>query len=157
MIIIIEGIDGSGKSTLAKQISAQSGYPIIHRVQPKTDDDKATMMASYEKLTKSSKNVILDRSWYSELAYAPVMRDKTIISYRQMYQLEMDMAKRGAIIVYCTGKIDELWKRAHSRGEEYITSREDFNEIYENYEGIFAMPHIVPVMKYKCPLMHPII
>ena len=40
MIIIIEGPDGSGKTTLANQLSKQAGYKVIHRVQPKTEEEK---------------------------------------------------------------------------------------------------------------------
>ena len=43
MIVIIEGPDGSGKTTLANQLSKQTGYKIIHRVQPKSEEEKAIM------------------------------------------------------------------------------------------------------------------
>ena len=47
MIIIIEGPDGSGKTTLAEKLSRQTKYPIIHRSQPKTDEEKKLMMGEY--------------------------------------------------------------------------------------------------------------
>ena len=37
MIFILEGPDGSGKTTLANQLSKQTGFKVIHKVQPKTD------------------------------------------------------------------------------------------------------------------------
>ena len=42
MIIIIEGPDGSGKTTLANQLSKQTGYKIIHRVQPKSEEENVS-------------------------------------------------------------------------------------------------------------------
>jgi thymidylate kinase len=149
MIIILEGIDGSGKTTLAEQLSRQTGYPIIHRSKPETEEDRQQMMKSYIDVCKQHKNAIFDRCWYSELAYGPVMRDKSVMTYPQMYELERLLAKSGAIIIYCTGSIATLWHRAHHRGEAYIINRSDFNEIYENYKGIMAMPHLIPVVGYE--------
>ncbi len=148
MIIIIEGIDGSGKTELAKQISKQTKYPIIHRSNPKTEEEKQLMMGEYLQAIKNNKNVIFDRCWYSELAYGPVMRDASIITYPQMYALERMLAKTGALIIHCTGQANVLWQRCQKRGEDYIVSKDDFLEIYANYGDIFAAPHLVPVVNY---------
>ena len=93
MIIIIEGPDGSGKTTLAEKLSRQTKYPIIHRSQPKTDEEKKTMMGEYLQTIRSGKNMIFDRCWYSEMAYGPVMRDVSVISYPEMYELEEQLAE----------------------------------------------------------------
>ena len=61
MIIIIEGPDGSGKTTLAEKLSRQTKYPIIHRSQPKTDEEKKLMMGEYLQTIRSGKNMIFDR------------------------------------------------------------------------------------------------
>lgn len=149
MIIIIEGIDGAGKTMLAEQLSRQTGYPVIHRTQPKTDEEKKIMMGEYLQVIRSGKNMIFDRSWYSELAYGPAMRDASVISYPEMYELEAHLAKTGALIIYCTGPKAALWKRCTARGEDYVTSRDDFNSIYDNYETIMAVPHRIPVVRYE--------
>ena len=73
MILIIEGPDGSGKTTLAEKLSKQTGFPVIHRSQPKTEEEKANMMKGYMETIKSGKNAIFDRCWYSEMAYGPPM------------------------------------------------------------------------------------
>lgn len=149
MIIILEGPDGSGKTTLAQQLSRQTGYPIIHRSQPKTEEEKKNMMGEYLQTIRSNKNAIFDRCWYSEMAYGPVMRDKTVITYPEMYSLERMLAKSGALIVYCTGSEPTLWMRCTKRGEDYITSRDKFKAIYSNYEEIMNAPHYVPVVRYE--------
>ena len=154
MIIIIEGPDGSGKTTLAEQLSRETGYPIVHRSQPKTDEEKKLMMGQYLQDLKAGRNVIWDRCWYSEMCYGPVMRDKSYITYPQMYELEEQLAKAGAMIIYCTGPRAELWKRCQKRGEDYITSRDDFVAICEKFDEVMSVPHYVPVVKYECPVMH---
>ena len=149
MIIVIEGADGSGKTTLAEQLSKQTKYPIIHKSNPKSEMEKLAQMGEYLQLVRSSKNFIFDRCWYSEMAYGPVFRDKSYISYPQMYELEKQLAKAGAIIIYCSGPKAALWMRCQKRGEEFVTSRVDFEKVYDNFEEIFSTPHLVPVVRYE--------
>lgn len=149
MIIILEGPDGSGKTTLAQQISKQTGFPIIHRSQPKTEEEKMCMMGEYLQAIKERKNAIFDRCWYSEMAYGPVMRDESVITYPEMYELERQLAKSGAMIIHCTGPEAALWMRCQRRGEEYITCRDDFKAIHKNFEEIMSVPHYIPVVRYE--------
>ena len=149
MIIIIEGPDGAGKTTLAEQISRQTKYPIIHRTKPKNEEEKKLMMGEYLQTIRSGKNMIFDRCWYSEMAYGPVMRDSSVISYPQMYELEEQLSKVGAIIIYTTGPKAALWQRCQKRGENYITTRDQFNAIYDNYTEIMKVPHHIPVVRYE--------
>lgn len=151
MILIIEGIDGSGKSTLATKLGEQNKYEIIHRSLPRDQKDKDEMLQMYIDIVQQRRNIIFDRCWYSEMAYGPVMRDDSVITYPQMYQLERMVAKQGGMIIYCTGPKSVLWKRATQRGEEYVTSREDFDGIYDGYETIMSVPHLVPVVTYSIP------
>lgn len=150
MIIILEGPDGSGKTTLAEKLHKQTGYMLLHRTQPKTEEDKKRMMEEYVQVIKAGKNCILDRSWYSEMVYGPVMRDEAIISYPQMYQLERLLAKHGAIIIYCTSTKETLWKRCKSRGEDYITDVDTFSKICDGYTTLmYDVPHLIPVTTYE--------
>lgn len=150
MIIIIEGPDGSGKSTLAEQLHRQTGYTVLHRTQPKTEEDKQRMMEEYIQVIRAGKNVIMDRSWYSEMVYGPVMRDTSIISYLQMYELERMVAKNGAIVIHCTAPETTLWKRCLRRGEDYITKRDTFHEICVGFRDLMHnVPHLIPVVTYE--------
>lgn len=149
MILIIEGPDGSGKTTLANQLSRQTGYPIIHRSQPKTEEEKKLMMGEYIQTIKANKNAIFDRCWYSEMVYGPVMRDASVLSYPEMYELERLAAKAGAMIIYCTGPESALWMRCMKRGEDYITCRDTFKAIHKSYEDLMSVPHYIPVVRYE--------
>lgn len=148
MIFIIEGPDGSGKTTLAQKLSKQTGYPVVHRSQPKSEEEKLQMLQGYVDAIEAGKNVIFDRCWYSEMAYGPVMRDKSVITYPEMYLLEERLAKHGALIIYCTDKPKTLWRRATKRGEDYITDFATFYAICTNFDVIMSVPHLVPVVKY---------
>jgi thymidylate kinase len=151
MIIILEGPDGSGKTTLAQQISRQTGYLLLHRSQPKSEEDKKRMMDEYIQVIKANKNCIMDRSWYSEMVYGPVMRDDSVITYPQMYELERMLSKNGALLIYCTAPESVLWKRCLRRGEDYITKHEDFSQICKGFDELmYDVPHYIPVMTYEC-------
>ena len=93
MIYIIEGVDGSGKTTLARQLSAQTNTKILHMSNPKTTAEMLGMYDMYEKTLRANKNLILDRAWYSEMAYGPVLRDRSQIDWPQMYELERQAVK----------------------------------------------------------------
>lgn len=149
MIIIIEGPDGSGKTTLAEKLHKQTKYPIVHMSQPKTDEEKKLMLGEYLQTVRNGKNMIFDRCWYSEMVYGPIMRGSSAISYPDMYMLEEQLAKAGAIIVYATGPKAALWQRCQKRGEDYVTARSDFNAICENFDKIMSIPHHIPVVRYE--------
>ena len=148
MIIIIEGPDGSGKSTLAAQLSRQTGYTVVHRSSPKSEEEKEQMLQMYKQAIREGKNVIFDRCWYSEMVYGPVMRDDHVISYPQMYELERMLAKKGCIVIYCTDTPEVLWRRATARGEDYITDQQTFVDICAAYDELMNVPHLIPVVKY---------
>lgn len=150
MLIVIEGPDGAGKTTLAEQISRQTRYPIQHMDRPRTEEDRVKMYDVYMKLAKSKKNVILDRSWYSEIVYGTTVRKETHISFIDMYKLEEAVSKNGGgMIIYCTGPIEELWKRATTRGEDYITEKAIFVDICRAYDELMDIPHTIPVVKHS--------
>lgn len=153
MIYILEGPDGGGKTTLAEKLSAMTRIKITHFSYPRDEEEKARMLIMYQDLLKSTGNAIIDRCWYSDMAYGPVMRGAATITYPQMYELERMAANKGAMIIYCTDSKTALWTRATHRGEDYMTSREQFNQVCDNYEELFRMPHLIPVVRYTIEYM----
>lgn len=150
MIILIEGPDGAGKTTLAEKLSKQTGYVLLHRSYPKTAEEMANMMQEYMQVIKSGKNCIIDRCWYSEMVYGPIMRNETNISYPDMYELERAVARVGGIVIYCTGNRKVLWQRCTERGEDYVVDEETFKDIYYGYSDLMnRVPHLIPVVTYE--------
>jgi len=148
LILVIEGVDGSGKTMLAEQLAEQTGYKLIHRSKPETEEEKRNMLKMYIDILTAGENVIFDRCWYSEMVYGRVMRDIPFISIKQMFELEALAAKVGCIIIHCTGETVTLWQRACLRGEKYITDYAKFSELAEYYNSLFKAPHSIPVVKY---------
>lgn len=150
MIIIIEGPDGAGKSTLAKKLSKQTGYPIKRFSYPRTSEEQLKMHDTYREIITTENNFIMDRCWYSEMVYGPIKRDQSWITVEQMYTYEKILATQGAMIIHCTDSTYTLWGRATERGEEYVTTYEQLNNIKNGYEALLhGMPHIIPVVRYE--------
>ena len=139
MIIILEGPDGSGKSTLAYKLAKQTKYLLMHRSKPESKKDNKNMMNEYLLAIKSGKNMIFDRCWYSEMVYGEVMRDASVISYPEMYELEKLLCRAGAIIIYCTDKPETLWTRCTKRGEDYVTDFVTHKEICDKYDEVLKV------------------
>ena len=150
MIIIIEGPDGAGKTTLMKRMAEQTGYPTRSFSYPRSKEEKDGMFDMYVNAIKSVDNLIMDRSWYSDMVYAPIMRQEhSPINIMKMNDLEDILAVRGALIIHCTDDVPVLWQRCNLRGEDYVSSVRQLHDIKFGYEDLFHVtPHIIPVTRY---------
>ncbi|MNB67577.1 SPBc2 prophage-derived uncharacterized protein YorR [compost metagenome] len=150
MKIILEGPDGAGKSTLASVIATMTGFPIQHRSKPETEEEKQLMYCEYGELCHNYDNLIIDRCWYSEMIYGKVMRDQAYLDANQMLYFEEGIANfGGGIIIHCTDKVETLWERLQSRGEDYITDFHKLADITLHYEMLMHQErHILPVVRY---------
>lgn len=154
MFIILEGCDGSGKSTLAKKLAKQTGYEVLHRDKPKTEKEKEEMRCMYYTMVLNAchenKGYILDRSWYSEMVYGKIFRDKSYVDLDTMYNLEAYLAESGAMVIYCTDSVLSLWRRCKARGEDYVTSIFKLWRISRGYNKLMKRTaHLIPVVQYK--------
>lgn len=154
MIIILDGPDGSGKSTLAARLAKMTGGYVVHCTQPKSEDGNMFEMyeniikGKSETILKNHKTIILDRCWYSEMVYGPIMRGKSDISYPEMFALEAIVARKGGMIIHCTDKPETLWCRCTKRGEDYIKDYGTFTSICKSFDTLMKVPHLIPVFKY---------
>lgn len=150
MKIIIEGPDGAGKTTLANYLSEKLGFPVVHRTQPKSEEEKAKMFAQYLYDAKEPSNVIYDRFLYSEIVYGTIMRDASVISIAQMYEVEEHLSKSGGIIIFCDNNTENLWKECLKRGETYILDFDTLNSIAFAYRDLICCKsHSIPVLHYR--------
>lgn len=156
MIIVVEGPDGSGKSTLVSQLARQTGYKVIHRVAPETQQDVDLMYLSYWEEMHRAQNLIYDRAWYSDMVYGPIYRGKATITYNDMYRFEERMAKVGGMIIHCTdNNLRLLWDRCQARGEDNPGNPSKFEEDYDKFVSVvmgfnrlMSIPHYIPVVNY---------
>jgi thymidylate kinase len=149
MFIIIVGPDGAGKTTLAKQLAKQTGFEIIKRNKPETEQEKKEMYENYCKIIMHKNNVIFDRFAYCEKVYGSLMRDESIISDEQLKYLESLLSMKGAIVIHCTDNIDNLWDRCTTRGERYITDKDTLDKIRKAYIKLFSKQRLIPVVEYR--------
>lgn len=146
MLIILEGPDGAGKSTYAKQMQQEYtkrgiSASIVHMSYPKTDDERVSMIAAYIEIIERAKTevILLDRCWYSELVYGPIIRGKAQLTARDSMTLSMLSLQIPQVhIVYFKGNRDLLWSRCTERGESYVTTRQQFDKICERYDALFS-------------------
>lgn len=150
--IIIEGPDGAGKSTLVKSIlESHPGTVYGHFDKPESDEEAFGYWEKYAAFIKEhqdAKLVVLDRSWYSDMVYGPVMRGRIEMTDDHMEMLELLVkACGGGIIIYLTAKPDTLWSRCKRRGESYIDTRTTLVRIREKYEEVMKKPRYLPVIR----------
>lgn len=154
MIIFTEGPDGAGKSVLAAALAEATGFELKRFSYPRGEAEKKSMFDMYTDLIYANEdyNIIVDRCWYSEMIYGPLMRGGSAISTEQMYELEkMVMNHGGGMIVHCSAPTEVLLERVNSRGDDYVPINGPFIELLkQRYETLLNETlHLVPVMSYE--------
>jgi len=157
MIIIVEGPDGAGKSTLIQQLLASHpGSTMKHFGAPKNDDESYNYWQVYMDAINEAdptKLTIFDRSWYSDLVYAPVMRNRDEMDLRHVKLLEAFVVSHGGgYVIYLTATLNVLWKRCTVRGEHYVKTKEQLIALAQGYSDVFANVCTLPVVRYDTTL-----
>lgn len=148
MNIIIEGPDGAGKTYLANQLAELLGMTIQHFGAPADNIEAAQQYDMYYDYVQNNMfwNTIIDRAWYSDMVYGPIFRGKQHISVNMMLHLERLIDD--CVIIYCTGTPKLMWKAAQERGENYVTTYEQYKAICRAYDKLFIThKHILPIHK----------
>lgn len=154
MIIIIEGPDGAGKTTLCQQLlTSIPGSELKHFGAPATKEEALNYYKVYVDLLKyydRSKVLIIDRCWYSDMVYGPIMRNTQEMSQEYADMLAgMVVACGGGMIIYCTAGVNTLWSRCKKRGETYIKDSGTLKLIHDRYEEVMKnCVQFLPVIRY---------
>ena len=153
MFIIVEGPDGAGKSTLVYNLlKAYPGSVHRHFGRPETDEDAYNYWQVYAEAIDTADPglvTIFDRSWYTDLVYGPVFRNRTEMSLMHVKMLEaMVYVKGGGHVIYCTAPIKTLWARCGKRGEDYVRSRQQLLDVSNGYADILTNVCTLPVVRF---------
>lgn len=154
MIYIIEGPDGAGKTTLVEQLRKSNYNAVVkHFGAPQTPEEADNYYKVYANAINDKRDdevLIFDRSWYSDMVYGPVMRNREEMTQEHADMLSaMVVARGGGIIIYCTAPIKTLWARCQRRGETYLQSQAQLQSISILYGMVMAENvRFLPVVRY---------
>lgn len=152
MILILDGPEAAGKTMLAEKLAERSGFPYIHNSIPKGNYD---MVEMYAEMIRTNNDAIIDRCWYSEMVYGPIMRGESRITQENMIELEQLVVQNGGgMIIHCTDIPELLWERAQQRGEDYIKDFHTLQDLKQGFESLFnSEKHLLPVVRYELSYM----
>ena len=151
-LIICEGIDSTGKSTLSRFLSQELNAFYFHASGHKSLYNG--MFAQHELILQNAiinlqngHNVVLDRHWPSELAYATVLRPELVDKYNFIKMVAM-IEKLKPIYVHCTSENGwERYLKTHSDHDTEIFKRltkENYFAIMGEYKQIFQNVDHIP-------------
>lgn len=149
MIYLIEGPDGAGKTTLINKLLSNNSTLQKCDIVPLNWPEQYNMYEYlFVKLVKNYDNVVIDRSFISEIVYRIVKKDrKANINLCEI----LELLKRFPIkIIYC--KSDTAFEDAMSRGETYITTPIEYKYLTVVYDVIIDLIRQftdVPVIDYN--------
>ena len=111
-VVVLEGCDGTGKSTLAALLGARRGYTIVRSGRL---DDGADLADRYRAVLDQPGNLVLDRSFITELVYGPLRNGRSRLDPDQAVRLAFALADRGAVLVHLTAHPKALAWRLRAR------------------------------------------
>lgn len=153
MIILLEGPDGAGKTTLADQITAAAmKVRRWHFGAPANDAEAFDYYKAYAVAIRECEPDainIFDRSWYSDMVYGPVIRNRLEMTREHADMLSaMCVANSGGMVIYCTAPLKTLWSRCRAKGEDQVTSYEMLSAVADKYNKVMHEVAYLPVIRY---------
>ena len=112
MIYIFEGCDGVGKTTAAKRLQAKAeemGFTtkMLHRGPPQGD-----VLTEYTSDLDTGEDIIIcDRWHWGEMVYGPIYRGKSELTSGGLMYIDMELARRGAVVILLDGDDDVVERR----------------------------------------------
>ena len=112
--IILEGCDGVGKTTLANLL-IHKGYKSLHFDY----DPHLSIKEKYQRILSKNygANIVLDRSFISEMVYGPLRRGYSRLSDKDFSELLQMLNKRGGRVVLLDADPETIFDRIQKRGD----------------------------------------
>lgn len=133
-MIILEGLDGVGKSTIVEHLK-QFGFDNLHYDYDSTNND---LFKKYTSISgrKDLSNLIADRSFFSEIVYGNVLREKSRISDEQFVDLLKLYASLDVKIIYLTSDKNVLLKRRQEDKKDFEMLSNKYDELNGKYNEV---------------------
>jgi hypothetical protein len=144
-VIVLEGCDGTGKSTLATLLGTQYGYTIIRSGRL---PDGADLAERYREPLERPGNLVLDRSFITELVYGPLRAGgRSRITPDQSASLAFTVADRGGVLVHLTAHPKALAWRLRQR-DGHAPPLSWLRSVVRSYRNVFgALDGAAPIVR----------
>ena len=122
-LIVLEGVDGAGKTTAADLIAEHyedAGLDVVRLHHSQLRRDPMEEYLAPLALLRPGRVVLVDRSYPSELIYAPLYRGSSAIDTAALEELEAAHVRVGAVLAHVTADLDAVFDRQAERGEDYL-------------------------------------
>lgn len=132
-MLIIEGIDGVGKTTLVEYLQSYG----MKKYHFDYDSKNMDLLSKYMRvLSAEDDELVLDRSFVSEMVYGPVMRNLCKLSFDDYTKLLIAYKNAGAKIIYLTAPKEVLLKRRNDDKSDYEVITNHYEELNNKYDEI---------------------
>ena len=153
MLIILEGCDATGKTTLANMLAPLLNAQIVHCT---TETPNTVVFFEGIIYTAEHQNIICDRFCYGQFVYQD--EDDRPLAYHKIYpinepercvdsswdalrELECDVLRTNAKVIYCYADAGVIAERMIARGEDPIA----IDEILCGYRDLWKKTLIQPI------------
>lgn len=135
-MIILEGIDGAGKTTVADYLN-QNGYSTYHFTYDKKNkniEDKYINL-----LDEETQNMVLDRSFVSELVYGPVLRHSCKLNREQLEKILTRYKQVNPIVLYFKANKEDILQRRIKDEKDYQMLTINYDALNNRYEKVIRV------------------
>jgi hypothetical protein len=158
-VIVLEGCDGAGKSTLAALLGERRGYTVVRSGRPPGADlpgadlpgadlpgadlhgadlhDGTDLAGQYHAAFGQPGNLVLDRSFITELVYGPLRNGRSRLDPDQAVRLAFALADRGGVLVHLTAHPKALAWRLRAR-DGHSPPLGWIRAVLRSYRDVFA-------------------
>lgn len=134
--IIVEGTDCSGKDSLIKELKRITGYPVIRGSSFELSVGGSESMRDVMLDNLKEENVIFNRSYISNIVYAPLF-NYPMISKKHIDDVISRISDTGmeTVLVYLHTDVNTLKNRMKNRGDDDV-SPNDLKNILNRYTDV---------------------